>query len=814
MKHTLTVSLVIALTLGLWNGPAQGAGTNHIPRVGALRQFDHFAFEGCTNFSGRSLWLALNSTFDFPELSHPLAPRNEFLTAIESLLRLGYMHAGFPEARITARYDARRDRVAVQVYEGRRYLCGPVEVIGARKIPKQPLVEALTATNADSEVVMEPFQFQDNAPVNRNQVAETNNSCIWVERQPAHFDDVSLRFLSDRVTNTLAKNGFFLSRFRLDITTNIADGIAALRVRILDEGPPATLGGIEVVGNRRNSREGLLNFLGLKPGMTFTSDVAADMNDRLYHSARFLTNSVTAGTPDSSGQLTLTIEVLENDDSPPLNAAFNPMEKTMLKARDWLATLGGSQDEAVLSASGYSSEATSLQCILAPHHGLLVLENTAVSGTNQLRHALVLSSSEIALYVPGLQQDFVTHFSTEQFKSYVTIETGAPGENGNTANFTVGAGVGSVEDSTGAPPYTLSMSLAPAAFVRLAHSTNSTIWFAGGQLIRSNAASVLKLDVQTGRFIGLTFNGDEPRSRQARLSFQPGAFESALAAIQRDCAGFTNVCRTNAPLGSAIAFFGSEVVQLQPVDAFLRNELPAVTCTQLPALLRRLGSEDFLSPFESLIDTMKTTNDPAGEFKIPEESRPGDGGPVEAAKTSVAQWVLAGGDRIFPPCSWPWTIMRDIAFVFRGQPAYVQPDIHEIYDSSKTGPVGCLLAAQILKSQNPPAAKALAALGLERLSTDDFRSDYQLLLDEHYVAGRFVARLATTLGSLDELELAAVVEPVTAAQAAFIRNCAQCARASKAGQPLVETIAPALDEYWDDELKKTVANQLKQIAND
>lgn len=814
MKIASISCLLLALALGTGSDPARGAGTNNMPRVGALREFDRFTFEGNTHFSGRSLWLALNSTFDFPELSHPLAPRDAFLATIEGQLRLGYVHCGFPAARITARYDSKKDRVVVQINEGPRYRCGPVEVIGARKMPTQAMVEALSVTNTDSDVVLQPFQFLDQAPVNRNEATETNNSCIWVGGQPAHFDDFSLRFLSGRVTNTLAKHGFFLSRFSLNIVTNAAGRAATLQVKILDEGPPATIGSIEMVGNRRNSREVLLNFLGLKPGMEFTSDMAADINDRLYHSARFLTNSVVAGTPDPSGRLKLTLQVLEQDDCPPLNGEFNPMEKTMLKARDWLAKLGGSRDEAVLSASRYSDEATTLQCILAPQQGLLFLENEAVSGTNRLRHALILSSSQIALYVPALQQDFETHFSTEQFKSFVTIETGPPGENGHTANFTVGAGIGSLEDEPGAPPYTLSMSLAPAAFVRLAHTTNSTIWFAGDQLIRSNADSVLELDVQTGRFIGFAFNGEEPRRSQGRLNFQPGAFESARAAIQRDCAGFTNVCRTNTPLGSAIAFFGSEVVQLKPVDTFLRSQLPALTCAQLPALLRQLGSADFLSPFETFKDTLKTTNDPAGEFKIPEASRPGGGGPVVDAMTTVAQWVLEGGDLIFPPRSWPWTVSRDIAFLFRGQPNYLQPDMHDIYDSRKTGPIGCLAAAQLLKSQNPSAAKAMAARGLERLSTDAFQSDYWLLLDEHYVAGRLTARLAATLGNLNEPELAAVVEPMSAAQAEFIRNCAQRVHAAKAGQPLVETLAPALDEYWESELKKNVANQLKKLANE
>ena len=815
MKTTATAGLLLALLLGVGCSPVRGAETNQTPRVGSLREFDRFTFEGGTNFSAQCLWLALNSTFDFPELSHPLAPRDAFLAAIESQLRLGYIHCGFPDARITARYDDKADRVVVRIQEGIRYRCGPVEVIGTRKIPTQPIVEALTVTNACTDVLSQPFQFLDNSPANRTDAAETNSTKIWVAGQPAHFDDISLRYLSGKVTNTLAKNGFFLSRFSLNIVTNAANRTATLQVKILDEGPPASIDRIEVAGNQKNSREELLNFLGLKPGMAFTSDLAAAVNDQLYHSARFLTNSVVAGPPDTSGRVKLTVTVLEYDESPPLQSEFNPTEKTMLEARNWLAKLGGSRDEAVLSVAGYSDEETTLQCILAPRQGLLILENETTSNTNRLRHAMIMSSSQIALYVPKVQQKFATHFSTEQFKSYITVETRAPDSDGNSGNFTVGAGLNSTEDLTNAPPYALSVSLAPAAFLRLAHSTNSTVWFAGGQLIRSNSSSVLKLDARTGRFIELTIHGEDPPHTRMNLHFEPDAFESALARIEHNGAGFTNVCRTNAPFGSAIAFFGSELVQLQPVDTFLRTKLPAITCAQLPTLLQQLGTKDFLAPFEdAFVDTRKNTNDPAGEFEIPEESRPGGGGPVAAVMTTVAQWFLEASDLVFQPRSWPWTVSRDMAFLSRNQPAYVGPDMHEICDSSETGPIGCLVAAQFLQSQNPPAAKAMAVGGLERLSNDAFRNDCRLLLDEHYIAGRFAARLAATLGALDELELDAFVEPMNAAQAEFIRDCAQRVHAAKAGQPLFETIAPALDEYWESDLKKHVTNQLKQLANE
>ena len=425
MKITTAAWLLIALALGVMCNPARGAETNDPPRVGSLREFDRFIFEGTNSFSGGSLWLALNSTYDFPLQSHPLAPRDAFLAAIESQLRLGYVHCGFPDARITAHYDDQADRVIVQIKEGTRYRCGPVEVIGARKMPTQPIVEALTVTNACTEVLPQSFQFLDNAPANRTEAAETNITKMWVAGQPARFDDISRRYLSGKVTNALAKHGFFRSRFTLNVVTNPAVRTATLQVKIRDEGPPAIIDRINVVGNRRNSRKVLLDYLGLKPEMTFTSDLAAAINDRLYHSARFLTNSVQASPPDASGRVQLTVAVIENDETPPLTGKFEPMEQVLLKTRDWLAKLGDSGEEAVISASGYSADASSVRCIVSPHRGLLVLENVMVGGTNRLRRALVMSSCQLALYLSERQQKYVTRLSAAQFTSNISAETRA-----------------------------------------------------------------------------------------------------------------------------------------------------------------------------------------------------------------------------------------------------------------------------------------------------------------------------------------------------------------------------------------------------
>ena len=816
MKITTAAWLLIALALGVMCNPARGAETNDPPRVGSLREFDRFIFEGTNSFSGGSLWLALNSTYDFPLQSHPLAPRDAFLAAIESQLRLGYVHCGFPDARITAHYDDQADRVIVQIKEGTRYRCGPVEVIGARKMPTQPIVEALTVTNACTEVLPQSFQFLDNAPANRTEAAETNITKMWVAGQPARFDDISRRYLSGKVTNALAKHGFFRSRFTLNVVTNPAVRTATLQVKIRDEGPPAIIDRINVVGNRRNSRKVLLDYLGLKPEMTFTSDLAAAINDRLYHSARFLTNSVQASPPDASGRVQLTVAVIENDETPPLTGKFEPMEQVLLKTRDWLAKLGDSGEEAVISASGYSADASSVRCIVSPHRGLLVLENVMVGGTNRLRRALVMSSCQLALYLSERQQKYVTRLSAAQFTSNISAETRALDADGHCVDFQAGAGMHSLGDETNAPPYALSMSLAPAAFLHLTPGKKFNRRFDGDQLVMSNADTIIKLDAQTGRIVGMALNAQEAHQLRLSLHFETDAFGPALAGIERDGAGFANAYRTNSPLGSAVVFFGPELLQFPDLDGALRARLPAQTYAQLPALLRRLGAEDFLAPWESFFkDEQAESDDPGGKFEVPEEPREVPGGTFGAGVSAAAKFILEGGDLIFQPRSWPWTVSRDIALLYRNHQDFLLPDLTEMHHSGDAGPIGCLVTAWMLQGgRDNLLSKAMAAQGLLRLSDEAFRSDCRLFLDEHYVAGQFIARLAATLGNLDEPELDAVMALMPAGRADFIRDCARRVHAAPKGQPLFATLAPALDAYWEKEGKQNVADELKKLAGD
>src|SRR5208283_3573986 len=312
--------------------------------------------------------------------------------------------------------------------------------------------------------------------------------------------------------------------------------------------------------------------------------------------------------------------------------------------------------------------------------------------------------------------------------------------------------------------------------------------------------------------IELTLNRPEAHHPHLSLHFQPDAFAPTLAGVERDGSGFANVYRTNSPFGSALTFLGTELVQLPAVDSRLRARLPAQTYAQLPALLRRLGAEDFMAPWESFFkDEQAESDDPGGKFEVPEEPREVPGGTFGAGLSAAAKFILEGGDLIFQPRSWPWTVSRDIALLYRNHQDFLLPDLTEMYHSGDAGPIGCLVTAWMLQGRDNPLSKAMAAQGLLRLSNEAFRNDCRLFLDEHYVTGQFAVRLAATLGELNEPELEAVVATMPPGGADFVRDCARRVREAPKGRPLLETLAPVLDAWWEKELKQNVADRLKTL---
>ncbi len=140
------------------------------------------------------------------------------------------------------------------------------------------------------------------------------------------------------------------------------------------EGPRRYVSQVEITGNKKNSREALLRYLDVRPGMELTRQRVAGIADRLWQAARFLDFHVTVGAPDAAQRVGLRIAVVEYDPAPPVDREFSPLQQALLKLREWLAKMDKRHEDLVAEISGYPTASTSLEWILSPRGEVAVLE--------------------------------------------------------------------------------------------------------------------------------------------------------------------------------------------------------------------------------------------------------------------------------------------------------------------------------------------------------------------------------------------------------------------------------------------------------
>ena len=270
------------------------------------------------------------------------------------------------------------------------------------------------------------------------------------------------------------------------------------------------------------------------------------------------------------------------------------------------------------------------------------------------------------------------------------------------------------------------------------------------------------------------------------------------------------MCDTNAALSSALAFLAEEVLASRHLGSFLRESVSSDASSSMPELVKQLKLAGILLPLQQLVPA----SDPGDTnyFWVPEDPA-GPSGSTDSLFRLVAGWLLQHSDQLAEPGHWPWQLLREAALVVQGSSKYTDQTLTQIYQSRETGPLGYWTTAALMARVQHPQARKFAARGLERLSAEDFVRDCRVLLTGNSAFSQCFQKLATSLAALKDEQVAALVERASPAHAQFIRDCVRRLREAK-GQPPFDVIAPALDVYWQSELKGVVAAALQRQSVD
>ncbi len=826
------VTVAAASILGVANLHAANAAA----LLGERGDLDQIEFEGVTTFAPEALRNALAQNATFLLASHTQAPLDAFLKTLREKILTGYEANGFPDVKVTAALDPAMGRVRVSVTEGTRYRCGKVQVTGTKsrlaaairaRLTQPPEVPSKLAENVKSSgagdgenklakallQAREVFKLDRHDP--REALAAKHKPAeeepLWPSGQPGAFGDASAENIKEAVKDCLAERGFFFPRISSSVKLDPKTATAELLVQVLDEGPRGAVSEIEVTGNQKNTRGELLHFLGLERGMAITRSKVAQAEEKLLRSARFLDyeikpEPVTSGLTKATS-VKLALKVHEYEAAPKLSEPFSAEQQVLLRFCDWLSGFNTRRQDLELTwtlrrPSIYLNMRGDL--IISPRQGA-VLAIKDPDGAGTLDYTLLLGRQTIGLFAP--------RSGTKLFASKPNFcSEGSIAFNSNSTDpehrFHAGVGLGfnSKPDKdhkeAATPTFRLSLDLAPVAFLHFLDATNLVTRTEGKTLALLSSNLVLRVEVPTGRLKELMLS-DSAGSLEVHLA--EGAFDQERRRLDAATAGLSNAFIPGYPLSSLVSFAAAEVARSRLFDKVATN-LPPVQRQRAIAAVSKLLGTTVLAP----LDRVMSTNRQAERFSIPADETD-----RALAQNSLSAFFAAFGFRycneFFPKYSWPWTIARESVFVLAHQGIYADAELKRLYQSEDTGPVGCLLIAEVLARMNSPAARTFAIGGLVRLSAADFRHDCRLLLQGNSGLARAVSNMMKTLRDMPSEEVNALAAALPSAEAGLLKDCAQALRSAPT-QPLPENLAPALNAYWEKSLRAQVRGALLKLS--
>jgi ankyrin repeat protein len=794
-------------------GSAEFDGT----RVGELGDHARIVFEGAETFARKALIKGLMENADFLLASHPAAPFDAYLDILEQMVFTGYQHAGFSSAKVSTSFDTETQRIVVKVVEGRRYMAGPIKVTGAETVPAGTLIRRLTESypapedtiqltglkNTNTGLQGAGFEYIDSTG---KQV--TPQPPVWLSGEPVSFDASSVKDISFRISNTLADLGYYFPNMNVEVVPNAVGQTAELQIEILEEGPKAVIESIDVIGNIKNSREDVIDYLGLEPGMLFNRDLKTKTDMLLWNSARFFDYQITPERLDAEdSRIKLSIDLTEHEPAPPISENFSAEENALLKLRLWLAGAQSRNDDFVIDMGDLLTETGILQLILSNNGAMAQVTETGPSGNAYVAHAIVLSTDYFGIFSPPQGRKLIDRGWEKQWQASASILPNPEAGAGKFA-LSLGGGLSTSDSKSTASPLRFSTLFAPVAFVDFAHRPDGRVSIQDGILTVNSGRNLITADAQSGELLSFLIKTEEESS--ISVDVVKGAFDSAIRTLESDTKGHRDFLNTESRFGSWAGYILEDLLRSESLSPILFEQVSPETRERAAAALRKLFSAQVLLPLDQLATQIFGEDGEDGFYIPPEQPET-----IEAATSSVVTMLSAAIYRLssdfLPKGSWPLIAARETVFVVGGKGKYTGAELERAYKSDDIGPIGYLVIAELLTYIKHPAVSAFAQRGLEQLSATDFRKDARLLFEKNSGLADSFARMAAAIKNLDDKDVEALAAILPPGAGEFIRQSVQLLR-GRNGTPLDEVLLPAFDEYWVKELKGKVQVRLSKLA--
>jgi hypothetical protein len=803
-----TAAIRSSLLLGVFfflSGTPTWAAEQDQEKVGFRGNPAQLLFEGLEAYTPDEIRNGLGQSFDYRMAAHRAGPLDRFVATLRELILAGYMDGGFPDALIEAAVSGETGRITITVNEGPRYLCGGVALLGGRTLSGEALTERLTRAPS-LPTTAAPFVRDESG--NREGFESLPTPPIWDRGKPAPFSGLSRQRLKERVKKAFRDLGFFFPDFDLEIGRE-EDGTATLRVVINDEGPKGVVGRIDVRGQKKNSREEIIDFLGIKPGRDIDVSLLAELEKKLRDSARFLECSVNVPPPaEGADGLSLLISVEEYVKAPPLSESFSRNELVFLKMGRWLAEFG-SRDEDFSIDTAAEEGGPFLRFVLSHEKGIF-FEIMIPSSQHSLplHYAIIISPEKVVLISPCRRT--ILPLADQLIEVIIPLAITSDDSNPDrpfafvfAPSFSSPAAQNGSKPSTPIPLCRIETDLLPTAFVGMAHLEGIDVDENEGILVARGEKTMFKIDRETGRLLELTlsvFDGSGLGSLRGR--FEKGVFEATVNAFLQTCEGYTRESEPGRSISALGVFLGTEILNHsasaggeaaaddQPKGEQTAGAVASLARHLVLKSLDRLRLGDVPPPFRVL-------------SRRPSANMMG----------IIAQMGLPLAYRLFPSESWPCTLTTESLLFACGKGLHTRAELQRLYESDRIGPVGYCAAAHLLTLVNGQMAKAFAARGLDLLSAEGFRRDCRALIEGDSVLGDCLLESAESLRSLTAGERDALAAAIGGSVGKILGACTARLQAPPR-RPIVEALPEALEPLWEQTLKPRIEASLRGILEE
>jgi hypothetical protein len=805
------VPILVAMSL-----PAASPADDALPEmVGSYSDPTHLIFKGNTPFTDAELHGAVESDLQIQLLSSPSSPLSDYLSLLKSRLLQGFLRSGFDHPSVDVRPDITTGNIVVTLEPGKRWNCGKVIVNGANTVPADTIIkwftEPIPPSTFQGRVDDQEISVSSQPASNRQPDNVKPAYREWVAGGPAPFDDFRAARMTRFVRWQLAELGYLHPFVRVYVEAGEKD--ANLVIRLIDEGPRATLHNIDFATLSRNTPEDVQAFLKIAPGDAVTLDRLSGMQQQLWDSGRFLRDTISVEQiPNDLTHVNLHVKIDEADGVPPLKDLLPETDQALLRFRKWCLSAGADGDDVVADFSQ------------AGMHAKFVWGGTggcALRATFPSPQKDSTSDTDKLLNLLGEDRDVGIAMTSKVAGVYLPAAGAKCEGRCDPSMLTVSASFATSDDADAKRPFQLSFSgsidtnadasaggsagvhclrwFEPVAFLGLQQGYKSKADIAGGVLTVRSDSLVIHIDAATGRLIDATTT-NALVGRIVRCDVEHGALDAMAKDLQ--AAPSTNTRQSDQFFGALLGFAAAMYCHSNLVAA---NEAPEQH-RALAQISARVLDAKVLAPLDNMLEGI--FGDGTNGFTLPvDEDFTQPGGLAGMA----GGYGLQINSRLFASRTWPATLLRCFCFYLIDRGQAVGPEMDRLYADPDSGPLACLVTAELLHWRFPQPSQSFARHGLGRLSADAFAKDCSAMFAGNAQMSSLAIQLVDNLRKLTDADVQALASQLSPKPAAAL-NAFIAKLRSHQGLVTEQLIRDALSRAWTAGLQDSFESELNRLA--